>query len=113
MFDLVLKYALIFRRTHIFEELTSSNTNLLPACFIMKLKERLPICESLIEQMKEITDIEVNKVEGPFPILSLIKREIHKKFVECDEDSSIVVFNFLLSPFKNLFSYSLNHFEFL
>lgn len=57
----------------------------------MKLKERMPICESLIERMKEITEIEVNKLEGPLPILSLIKKEIHKKFVECDEDSSVVV----------------------
>lgn len=82
----------IFNRTHIFEELTTTNSNLLPARFVMKLKERLPICESLIEQMKEITGMKVNKIEGPFPILSLIKREIHKKFVECDEDSSVVVY---------------------
>lgn len=84
-------YFFLIRRTTLFEELTATNTNLLPACFVMKLKTRMPICEGLINQMKEITDIEVSKIEGPLPILSLIKREIHKKFIECEEDSSIVV----------------------
>lgn len=78
-------------RTPLFEELTPANTSLLPACFVMKLKERMPVCELLINEMREITDIEVNKCDGPHPILSLIKREIHKKHIECAEDSSIVV----------------------
>lgn len=74
-----------------FEELTPANTSLLPACFVMKLKERMPVCESLIDEIREITDIDLNKNDGPHPILSLIKREIHKKHIECGEDSSIVV----------------------
>lgn len=51
----------------------------------------MPICGSLINEMKKITDIEVKTIEGPFPILTLIRREIHAKYSSCEEDSSIVV----------------------
>lgn len=75
----------------LFDDLTSSNSNLLPACFVMKLKERMPICDSIIDQIKDITDIEINKREGPLPILSLIKREIFLKHSDCEDDGNIVV----------------------
>lgn len=52
--------------------LNSMNSSMLPACFVLKLSKKMPMCMELVRLIQKVTELECTDVSSPQPLLSLI-----------------------------------------
>ncbi|XP_063975232.1 mediator of RNA polymerase II transcription subunit 1 [Diachasmimorpha longicaudata] len=60
------------KNTPSYAPLTGSNSSMLPACFVLKLAKRMPMCVELLNQIQKVTELDCIDVSPPQPLLSLI-----------------------------------------
>lgn len=52
--------------------LSSQNSAVIPACFVLRLNKSMPICLNLIHQIQQITELDCADISAARPMLSLI-----------------------------------------
>lgn len=62
------------KNTPSYAPLTSQNSALIPACFVLKLNRPMPMCVALLRQIQAITDLEIADCSSTHPLLSLIAK---------------------------------------
>uniref|UniRef100_A0A1B6DYB0 Mediator of RNA polymerase II transcription subunit 1 n=1 Tax=Clastoptera arizonana TaxID=38151 RepID=A0A1B6DYB0_9HEMI len=56
----------------VYTPLSSQNSASLPACFVLKLNQPMPMCTALVRKIQTVTEIEFNDFSSAHPLLSLI-----------------------------------------
>ncbi|XP_046678698.1 mediator of RNA polymerase II transcription subunit 1 isoform X2 [Homalodisca vitripennis] len=62
--------------TPVYAPLTSQNSASLPACFVLKLHQPMPVCLALVHRIQSVTEIECGDLSNPSPLLSLITQHV-------------------------------------
>ena len=52
--------------------LIGANSSMLPACFVLKLDKKMPMCMELVHRIQKVTELECADISAPHPLLSLI-----------------------------------------
>jgi len=72
-----------FFSTPSYAPLTSTNSSMLPACFVLKLGKKMPICMELVKRIQKITELECGDISAPHPLLSLIIQHASDGQLDC------------------------------
>ncbi|KAI4487733.1 hypothetical protein M0802_011879 [Mischocyttarus mexicanus] len=60
------------KSTPSYAPLTGTNSSMLPACFVLKLTKKMPMCMELVKRIQKVTELECADVSSPHSLLSLI-----------------------------------------
>ncbi|XP_046389679.1 mediator of RNA polymerase II transcription subunit 1-like [Ischnura elegans] len=71
--------------------LTAANSATLPACFVLHLKQPLPMCTTLARRIQQITEMECGDLSSPHPLLSLIARHSSDGQLDCANNRGLFV----------------------
>jgi len=74
---------------------------MLPACFVLKLGKKMPICMELVRRIQKVTELECGDISAPHPMLSLIIQHASDGQLDCRNNRGLYVVS---SKFgKNIF----------
>lgn len=83
------------RSTPSYAPLTCANSSMLPACFVLKLAKKMPMCLELIRRIQKVTDLQCTDVSAPYPLLSLIVQQTSNKQLDCQNNKGLPVVSIL------------------
>ncbi|XP_054285871.1 mediator of RNA polymerase II transcription subunit 1 [Macrosteles quadrilineatus] len=66
------------RGVPVYAPLTSANSASLPACFVLRLREPVPVCVAVTRRITQVTDMECGDLSSPVPLLTLITQHVSK-----------------------------------
>ena len=69
---------------------------MLPACFVLKLTKKMPICMELIRRIQKVTDLECTDISTPSPLLSMIVQHASDKQLDCRNNRGLTVVSIFL-----------------
>ncbi|KAG8239109.1 hypothetical protein J437_LFUL018367, partial [Ladona fulva] len=75
----------------LYAALTASNTATLPACFVLRFKQPLPMCLALAQKIQQVTEMECGDLSSPHPLLSLIARHASDGQLDCANNRGLFV----------------------
>lgn len=78
---------------------------MLPACFVLKLAKKMPMCLELIRRIQKVTDLECTDISAPYPLLSMIVQHASDKQLDCRNNRGLTV----VSVFLLTVAYTVNH----
>jgi mediator of RNA polymerase II transcription subunit 1 len=64
---------------------------MLPACFVLKLAKKMPMCLELILRIQKVTDLECTDISTPYPLLSMIVQHASDKQLDCQNNRGLPV----------------------
>lgn len=64
---------------------------MLPACFVLKLGKKMPICMELIKRIQKVTELECGDISAPHPLLSLIIQHASDGQLDCRNNRGLYV----------------------
>ena len=64
---------------------------MLPACFVLKLAKKMPMCLGLIKQIQKVTDLECTDISTAAPLLSIIVQHASDKQLDCQNKKGLSV----------------------
>lgn len=76
-----------------YASLTSTNSSMLPACFVLKLGKKMPICMELVKRIQKVTELECGDISAPHPLLSLIIQHVSDGQLDCRNNKGLYVVN--------------------
>ncbi|XP_032453242.1 mediator of RNA polymerase II transcription subunit 1 isoform X1 [Nasonia vitripennis] len=79
------------KSTPSYASLTSANSSMLPACFVLKLAKKMPMCLELIRKIQKVTDLECTDISVPYPLLSMIVQHTSDKQLDCQNNRGLTV----------------------
>lgn len=78
---------------------------MLPACFVLKLAKKMPMCLELIRRIQKVTELECTDISAPQSLLSLIVQHATDKQLDCQNNRGLAVVSIFIH-FLNLNNYS-------
>ncbi|KYQ60577.1 Mediator of RNA polymerase II transcription subunit 1 [Trachymyrmex zeteki] len=79
------------KSTPSYASLTSTNSSMLPACFVLKLVKKMPICMELMKKIQKVTELECGDISAPHPLLSLIIQHASDGQLDCRNNRGLYV----------------------
>ncbi|XP_012531022.2 mediator of RNA polymerase II transcription subunit 1 [Monomorium pharaonis] len=79
------------KSTPSYAPLTSTNSSMLPACFVLKLGKKMPICMELVKRIQKVTELECGDISAPHPMLSLIIQHASDGQLDCRNNRGLYV----------------------
>lgn len=79
------------KSTPSYAPLTSTNSSMLPACFVLKLGKKMPICMELVKRIQKVTELECGDISAPHPLLSLIIQHASDGQLDCRNNRGLYV----------------------
>ncbi|XP_034948266.1 mediator of RNA polymerase II transcription subunit 1 [Chelonus insularis] len=79
------------KNTPSYAPLTGANSSMLPACFVLKLAKKMPMCLELVHRIQKVTEMECVDVSAPQPILSLIVQHASGGQLDCRNNRGLYV----------------------
>ncbi|XP_020295798.1 mediator of RNA polymerase II transcription subunit 1 [Pseudomyrmex gracilis] len=79
------------KNTPSYASLTSTNSSMLPACFVLKLGKKMPICMELVKKIQKVTELEWSDTSASSPILSLIIQHASDGQLDCRNNRGLYV----------------------
>ncbi|XP_018365333.1 PREDICTED: mediator of RNA polymerase II transcription subunit 1 [Trachymyrmex cornetzi] len=79
------------KSTPSYAPLTSTNSSMLPACFVLKLVKKMPICMELVKRIQKVTELECGDISAPHPLLSLIIQHASDGQLDCRNNRGLYV----------------------
>nr|CAD7569236.1 unnamed protein product [Timema californicum] len=70
---------------------TATNSATLPASFVLRLNNPLPMCLGLVRKIQQVTEIECGDVSSPHPLLSLITQHVSAGQQDCANNRGLFV----------------------
>lgn len=64
---------------------------MLPACFVLKLAKKMPMCLELIRLIQLHTELECTDVSAPSPLISMIVQHASDKQLDCKNNRGLSV----------------------
>lgn len=78
---------------------------MLPACFVLKLAKKMPMCLELIHLIEAYTELECTDVSAPYPLISMIVQHASDKQLDCKNNKGLtVVSHFFFIVLMNLYN---------
>lgn len=71
--------------------LTGTNSSMLPACFILKLAKKMPMCLELVRRIQKVTELECGDISSPHPLLSLVVQHASDDQLDCHNNRGLFV----------------------
>ncbi|XP_066601821.1 mediator of RNA polymerase II transcription subunit 1 [Prorops nasuta] len=71
--------------------LSGTNSSMLPACFVLKLAHKMPMCVELLKRIQKVTDLECTDVSASHPLLSLIVQHTSDGQLDCKNNRGLYV----------------------
>ncbi|GLH15871.1 Mediator of RNA polymerase II transcription subunit 1 [Gryllus bimaculatus] len=71
--------------------LSANNSATLPACFVLRLNNPMPMCLTLVRCIQQITEIECGDLSSPHPFLSLITQHASAGQLDCANNRGLFV----------------------
>ena len=71
--------------------LTGTNSSVLPACFVLKLAKKMPMCMELVRRIQKVTELECGDISAPHPLLSLIIQHASEGQLDCRNNRGLYV----------------------
>ncbi|KOX68963.1 Mediator of RNA polymerase II transcription subunit 1 [Melipona quadrifasciata] len=71
------------KSTPSYAPLTGTNSSVLPACFVLKLAKKMPMCMELVRRIQKVTELECGDISAPHPLLSLIIQYASEGQLDC------------------------------
>lgn len=90
-----MKKSLVSFSTPSYAPLTSNNSSMLPACFVLKLAKKMPMCMELVREIQKLTELECGDISKPHPLLSLIVQHSSEGQLDCRHNKGLYVVSFL------------------
>jgi len=75
--------------------LNTTNSTVLPACFMLNLGKPVPICMEVVQIIQKATSIDCFDRSNPEPILNLIVQNSSNGALECSSDQGLFVVRFI------------------
>ncbi|XP_012282760.1 mediator of RNA polymerase II transcription subunit 1 [Orussus abietinus] len=79
------------KSTPSYAPLTGANSSMLPACFVLKLARKMPMCLELVRRIQKVTEMECGDVSTPHPLLSLIVQHASEGQLDCHNNRGLYV----------------------
>ncbi|OAD52651.1 Mediator of RNA polymerase II transcription subunit 1 [Eufriesea mexicana] len=79
------------KSTPSYAPLTGTNSSVLPACFVLKLAKKMPMCMELVRRIQKVTELECGDISAPHPLLSLIVQHASKGQLDCRNNRRLYV----------------------
>uniref|UniRef100_A0A0C9R6G8 Mediator of RNA polymerase II transcription subunit 1 n=1 Tax=Fopius arisanus TaxID=64838 RepID=A0A0C9R6G8_9HYME len=79
------------KSTPSYAPLTGSNSSMLPACFVLKLARKMPMCVELVNQIQKVTELECADLSPPQPLLSLLVQHSSGGQLDCRNNRGLYV----------------------
>jgi len=90
----LINFCCAFCSGFVFAPLQPQNSATLPACFVLRLKEPLPICVSLVKKIQQVTEMECGDLSCPRPLLGLITEHASKGQLDCSNNRGLYVVSY-------------------
>lgn len=75
----------------VYATVSSQNSASLPACFVLKLHQPMPMCLALIKKIQAVTEIECGDLSPPHPLLSLITQHVSQGKLDCADNRGLFI----------------------
>lgn len=82
------------KNTPSYAQLTSTNSSMLPACFVLKLGKKMPICMELVKKIQKVTELEWSDTSPSSPMLSLIIQHASDGQLDCRNNRGLYVVSY-------------------
>ncbi|XP_017881102.1 mediator of RNA polymerase II transcription subunit 1-like [Ceratina calcarata] len=79
------------KSTPSYAALTGTNSSALPACFVLKLAKKMPMCMELVRRIQKVTELECANISSPHPLLSLIVQHASDSQLDCRNNRGLYV----------------------
>ncbi|KZC13828.1 Mediator of RNA polymerase II transcription subunit 1, partial [Dufourea novaeangliae] len=79
------------KSTPSYAPLTGTNSSVLPACFVLKLVKKMPMCMELLRRIQKVTELECADISAPHPLLSLIIQHASDGQLDCRNNRGLYV----------------------
>ncbi|PBC27227.1 Mediator of RNA polymerase II transcription subunit [Apis cerana cerana] len=79
------------KSTPSYAPLTGTNSSVLPACFVLKLAKKMPMCMELVRRIQKVTELECGDISAPHPLLSLIIQHASEGQLDCRNNRGLYV----------------------
>lgn len=86
----------LFFSTPSYAILTSANSAILPACFVLKLAKKMPMCLELLHKIQKVTELECGDVSACHPLLSMIVQHTSNGQLDCQNNRGLYVVNIII-----------------
>lgn len=75
---------------------------MLPACFVLKLGKKMPICMELVKRIQKVTELECGDISAPHPLLSLIIQHASDGQLDCRNNRGLYVVSEGLKLYRSI-----------
>ncbi|XP_033334430.2 mediator complex subunit 1 isoform X2 [Megalopta genalis] len=79
------------KSTPSYAPLVGTNSSVLPACFVLKLVKKMPMCMELLRRIQKVTELECGDISAPHPLLSLIIQHASDGQLDCRNNRGLYV----------------------
>ncbi|XP_069683901.1 mediator of RNA polymerase II transcription subunit 1 [Periplaneta americana] len=74
-----------------YANLNTNNSATLPACFVLRLKNPMPMCLALVRRIQQVTEMECGDLSSPHPLLSLVTQHASAGQLDCANNRGLFV----------------------
>ncbi|PSN37768.1 hypothetical protein C0J52_13188 [Blattella germanica] len=71
--------------------LNTTNSATLPACFVLRLNNPMPMCLALVRRIQQVTEMECGDLSSPHPLLSLVTQHASAGQLDCANNRGLFV----------------------
>jgi len=80
--------------TPLYAPLNANNSATLPACFVLRLNNPMPLCLALVHRIQQVTEMECGDLSTPHPLLSLVTQHASAGQLDCANNRGLFVVRF-------------------
>jgi len=77
--------------TPLYAPLNANNSATLPACFVLRLNNPMPLCLALVRRIQQVTEMECGDLSTPHPLLSLVTQHASAGQLDCANNRGLFV----------------------
>lgn len=86
--------------TPLYAPLNANNSATLPACFVLRLNNPMPLCLALVRRIQQVTEMECGDLSTPHPLLSLVTQHASDGQLDCANNRGLFVVCFCCALFS-------------
>ncbi|XP_021921531.1 mediator of RNA polymerase II transcription subunit 1 isoform X2 [Zootermopsis nevadensis] len=79
------------KSTPLYASLSAANSATLPACFVLRLNNPMPMCLNLVRRIQQVTEMECGDLSTPHPLLSLVTQHASAGQLDCANNRGLFV----------------------
>lgn len=79
------------KSTPLYAPLSANNSATLPACFVLRLNNPMPLCLALVRRIQQVTEMECGDLSSPHPLLSLVTQHASAGQLDCANNRGLFV----------------------